>query len=158
VISREKITAMTFRVLSGVRFASCVLIFAALAMAFGCRGYDPIVWKKDIPSPDGAWIATARTDQWGGFGSAWVETTVSVRRVNGTVNRGKPFDIFSYPGGGMVPKTYVLSDDNADKNLQMTWVSPTHLQICHRSAIEPDLEVVRLADLDISFQLNSAQP
>jgi hypothetical protein len=149
---------MTFRVLSGVRFASCVLIFAALAMAFGCRGYDPIVWKKDIPSPDGAWIATARTDQWGGFGSAWVETTVSVRRVNGTVNRGKPFDIFSYPGGGMVPKTYVLSDDNADKNLQMTWVSPTHLQICHRSAIEPDLEVVRLADLDISFQLNSAQP
>jgi hypothetical protein len=126
-------------------------------MASGCRGgYDPTVWKKDFRSPDGAWVATARTDQWGGFGSAWIETTVSVRKLNGTVNHGKPFDIFSYPGG-MVPKTYVLSDENADQDLQVTWLSPTHLQVDHRSAIDPDLEVIRLTNLDISFQFHPTQ-
>ena len=42
--------------------------------------------------------------QWGGFGSAWVETTVSIKKADKTVNKGKPFDVFSYPGGGFDPK------------------------------------------------------
>jgi hypothetical protein len=62
------------------------------------------------------------------------ETTVSIRRVNGTVNDGKPFDIFSYPGSGPIPKAYVLSDENANTYLQMTWLSPNHLQVDDRSA------------------------
>src|ERR1700679_2799028 len=122
-----------------------------LACILGCR-YDPTVWKKDFRSPDGAWVATARTEQWGGFGSAWVETTVSIRKVNGTVNHGKPFDVFSYPGGGEIPKTYVRSDDNSDPNLQMVWLTPTHLQITHKSPVDPDLEVIRFSNIDISFQ------
>jgi hypothetical protein len=122
-----------------------------LASFLGCK-QDPTVWKKDLRSPNGAWVATAQTRQWGGFGSAWVETTVSIRRVNGTVNRGKPFDVFSYPGGGNIPKTYVLSDENLDPDLQMIWLAPNHLQIAHRSAIDPDLEVIRFSNVDISFQ------
>jgi len=62
-----------------------------LAILAGCHS-SPTVWKQDVRSPDGAWIATARTDQWGGFGSAWVETTGSIRKLNKTVNNGKPFD------------------------------------------------------------------
>jgi hypothetical protein len=110
------------------------------------------VWKKEFRSPDGAWIATARTEQQGGFGSAWVETMVSIRKADGTVNRGKPFDIFSFPGGGRIPKTYVLSDENLDPDLQVRWVSPTLLHISHLSAVDPDLKVVRFANVDISFQ------
>lgn len=126
---------------------------ATLALLVGCY-YSPTVWKQDVRSPDGVWIATARTDQEGGFGSAWVETTVSIRKVNRTVNRGKPFDVFSYPGGGSIPKSYVLSNQNADPDLQITWLTPRHLQITHLSPVSPDLEVVRFADIDISYLKN----
>lgn len=66
----------------------------------GCT-YNPLVWKAELPSPDNSWIAEVRTNQWGGFGSAWVETTVSLVKTDRTVNHGKPFDIFSYPDGGI---------------------------------------------------------
>ncbi len=129
----------------------------ALGILTSCR-YDPTVWKKDVSAPGGAWIAIARTNQCGGFGSAWVETTVSIRKLDGTVNHGKPFDVLSYPGGRAIPRTYVLSDENADTDLQLTWSTPTHLQISHRSIVNPDLEVVRFAEIDISFQQGPSQP
>lgn len=143
---------------AGIYLSSMSTVFRRLALStvlfgslIGCR-YDPVVWKHDFRSPDGAWIATARTDQWGGFGSAWVQTSVSVRRVDGTVNQGKPFDVFSYAGGGKVPKTYVLSEENADTDLLITWLTPTHVQISHTPGIDPTLEVIRLSNLDISFR------
>jgi hypothetical protein len=152
----ERVTAMAIASKFGARMISAITSVAALAMLSGCQG-DPTVWKKDVLAPGGAWVATARTWQWGGFGSAWVETTVSLRKLNGTVNRGKPFDILSYPSG-RVSKAYVLSDENADTDLQLTWSAPTRLQIYHRSDVNPDLVVVRFADIDINFRQSSSQP
>jgi hypothetical protein len=149
-------TVMTNASRFTARMISAITSVAALVMLSGCQG-DPTVWKKDVPAPGGAWVATARTEQLGGFGSAWVETTVSVMKLDGTVNGGKPFDVLSYPGGA-ISKAYVLSDENADTDLQLTWSAPTHLQIYHRSAVNPDLEVVRFADIDISFRQGSSQP
>ena len=131
-----------------IRFAISTVVFGSF---LGCHD-DPTVWRKDFRSPDGAWLATARTKQWGGFGSAWVETSVSIQRVDGTVNQGKPFDVFSYPGGGKIPKTYILSDENLDPDLQVSWLAPTRLQIAHLSAIDADLEVIRFSNVDISFR------
>jgi hypothetical protein len=139
------------------RVMSAVTIIAALSMLIGCRS-DSTVWKRDVLAPGGAWVATARTRQEGGFGSAWVETTVSVKRLDGSVNGGKPFDVLSYPGGGTISKAYVLSDQNADTDLQVTWSTPTLLQIYHRSNVNLDLEVVRFANIDISFRQGSSQP
>jgi hypothetical protein len=136
-----------------LRMTLAITGVAALAMLAGCDG-DSTVWKKDVIAPGAAWIATAQTRQWGGFGSAWVETTVSIKKVDRTVNHGKPFDIFSYPGG-MITKAYVLSDENADKGLHLNWLSPTSLQISYRSDVNPDLVVVRLSDIDISYRQGS---
>ena len=133
------------------RFYICFAV-VLISLLSGCRN-NPTVWKMDVRSPDGAWIATARTDQWGGFGSAWVETVVSIRKMDGTVNRGAPFDILSYPGGGTIPRTYVLSDENADQNLQIRWTSARHLGVTHHTVIEPDLMVVRFSDVDISYDI-----
>jgi hypothetical protein len=137
-----------------------LMVFTAASSLVGCR-YDPTVWKEDFRAPDGAWIAKAQTDQWGGFGSAYVATTVSLVRVDGTYNKGKAFDIFSYPGGGQIPKTYVLSDDNADRDLHLKWLTPTHLEVTHLSPIEePTLEVIRFGTVDVTFKLDQspAQP
>jgi hypothetical protein len=138
------------------RFIASLIAFAAASSLVACR-YDPTVWKEDFRAPDGAWVAKARTDQWGGFGSAYVATTVSLVRVDGTYNRGKAFDILSYPGGGPIPKTYVLSDDNADRDLQLKWLTPTHLEITHLSPVEPTLEVIRFGNVDVTFRLGPSQ-
>ena len=135
-----------------VIFAATLGLGLLLVLA-GCHS-SPTVWKQEVRSPDGAWVATARTDQSGGFGSAWVETIVSIRKVDRTVNDGKPFDIFSYPGGGPIQKSYVLSNENADKELQIVWLTPRHIQITHLRLVTPDLAVVRFADIDISFGKN----
>ena len=134
-----------------------MIAITAVSSLVGCR-YDPTVWKEDLRAPDGAWIARARTDQWGGFGSAYVATTVSLVRVDGTWNKGKAFDVFSYPGGGPIPKTYVLSDDNADRELHLQWLTPTHLEVTHLSLVEqPTLEVIRFGNVDITFRLGLSE-
>ena len=76
--------------------AKKVLALLGLLMPLvGCR-YDPTVWKLDLRSPDGAWLASARTDQYGGFGTASIDTVVTLKKLDGTVNKGKPFDILAY--------------------------------------------------------------
>lgn len=107
-----------------------------------------------MQSPDGVWLATARTDQWGGFGSAWVETAVSLKKLDGTVHRGKPFDILSYPGGGPIRKPYVLSEANAGGGvkLNLKWLTPRHLEIDYHGTIDPDLQVVKFDGVEITLQ------
>jgi hypothetical protein len=134
-----------------------LMALTAVSSLVGCR-YDPTVWKQDFRSPGGAWIAEARTDQWGGFGSAYVSTSVSLIRVDKTYNKGEPFDIFSYPGGGIIPKTYVLSNDNADQNLHIKWLTPTHLEVtCLSLSEEPTLEVIRFGNVDVTFRLSPSR-
>jgi hypothetical protein len=147
--------AMTVAGRLAARITSAITSVTALATLLGSHG--DTVRKKDVIAPGGAWVATAQTRQQGGFGSAWVETTVSVKKLDGTVNRGEPFDVLSYQGD-IVSKAYVLSNENADTDLQLNWSTPTHLQIYHRSAVNPDLEVVRFADIDISFRQGASQP
>jgi hypothetical protein len=125
---------------------------AAFVVTSGCH-HDPTVWRTSLRSPDGVWLATARTDQDGGFGSAWIETVVTVQKLDGTVNHGKPFDVLSYPEGGPIRKAYVLSDENAGGgvNLKMKWLTSKHLEIDYTGNIDPDLQVARFSDIDITL-------
>ncbi len=136
-----------------------LLLIAILIPFIGC-GHDPgpTVWRTELKSPDGLWLATARTDQWGGFGSAWVETVVSLKKLDGTVYRGKPFDVLSYPGGGPIRKAYVLSEANAGGGvkLRMRWLTTKQLEISYQGTIEPDLQVVKFGGVDITLQQSPA--
>jgi hypothetical protein len=107
-----------------------------------------------LRSPDGAWIAIAHTDQYGGFGSAYVDTVVSLKRVDGTWNRGKSFNILTYPNGGPIRKTYVLSDDNAGGgvNLKMKWLNANNLEIDYSGTINPGLQVARFGGVNITLR------
>jgi hypothetical protein len=75
------------------RLAVFTVVFSGF---LGCHD-DPTVWRKDFRSPDGAWLATARTKQWGGFGSALVETTAWGREYYGVARR--PRDSATLPRG-----------------------------------------------------------
>lgn len=129
------------------------MTFAAFVLLSGCRS-DPTVWRTELLSPDKAWLAIARTDQNGGFGSAYVDTVVSLKKLDGNVNRGKPFDVLVYPDGGPIRKSYALSDENAGGgvNLRMKWISSSNLEIDYSGTIDPDLQVVRFGGVDITLR------
>jgi hypothetical protein len=152
----------TFRVHTGTLEAALnhkwVVLFAisvAFMLLTGCRNhpYDPVIWRTDLRSPDGAWLATAHTDQYGGFGSAYIDTVVTLKRLDGTINRGKPFDILEYPEGGPVRKAYTLSQENAGGgvNLEMRWLTLNHLEIDYSGYLNPDLQVVRFGGVEITL-------
>lgn len=126
-----------------VRTASIWLLLSLLSLSLvGCRGMpkvadDPTVWKMEARSTDGAWLAAARTDQNGGFGSAYVDTVVTLTKLDGTINWGKPFELLAYANGGPIRKPYVLSEENAGGgvNLQLRWIETRHLVIDYREPL-----------------------
>ena len=138
---------------------SCIWFLALFMPLMGCN-HDPTIWKLDLLSPDGAWQATARTDQYGGFGTAYVGTVVTLRKLDGTVNKGKPFDILEYPGGGPIQEPYALSNSNAGGgvNLRMKWLTANRLAIDYSGTIEPTLQVVKFGGVDITLRQVSAEP
>src|SRR5580692_2846782 len=76
----------------------------------GCRRPsldDLTVWKTQVRSPDGLWVASASTIQNGGFGSANIETVVSLQQANVS---GPPVDVLEFNCEGPVPHPYALDN------------------------------------------------
>lgn len=119
-----------------------LLIGIVLFAFFGCR--EPATWSAESRSPDGAWIARAETFEYSGFGTGSVETTVSIRRSNGS---GSPERVLGFAQGG------------PDMGLKMQWNGPSHLIVVYRA--DPALlyyQVVKTSGLDISVRNVSPNP
>ncbi len=116
--------------------------------------YSDVVWHKEVQSPDKVWTAIAETHQVGGFGSAWVGTTISLKNLNRTVLQTEPFAVLSYPGDGSIKHAYVLSDENADTKLGIKWLDTEHLEIKYTGGTDPYLEVVKYGGVAISLHLD----
>jgi hypothetical protein len=93
------------------------------------------------------WIASARSQQWSGPGNAYDATTVYLKWIKGSR-----------------PPTEVLefSHQYATMNLEMEWVTPTHLNVTYGPSARPgdqvslDFQVVKIGGIDISVrQLSS---
>ena len=61
--------------------AISLIVLAAGLLGIGCND-APIVWRAEVASPDGRWIAVALTRQGGGFGTAYINTTVSLKSIH----------------------------------------------------------------------------
>ena len=124
-------------------------VVTALPLA-ACTHYNPTVWKMRLPSPDGQWIATAETDQYGGFGTAYIATFVTLQR-KGAPDHAEVID--SVACNAPVPHTYELgnvANQGGTIDLQMRWVAPTHLMITYRSNPSIVLQVVKFSGIDIT--------
>jgi hypothetical protein len=129
----------------GVRKASSFITVAVCILLCGC---DPATtWSAEARSPDGLWIASARSQQWSGPGNAYDATTVYLKWIKGSR-----------------PPTEVLefSHQYATMNLEMEWVTPTHLNVTYGPSARPgdqvslDFQVVKIGGIDISVrQLSS---
>jgi len=127
----------------------------------GCREhYDPTVWREEFRSPDGAWVAIAHAEQYGGFGTAEVDTSVDLQRSDKTYNRGKPFNVLGLDPAGIIPATYQLSPANrgGGADLHVRWTGPRNLELSYDGKSNVNLQVVRFGDVSVRLVDTTGTP
>ena len=111
-----------------------------VAFTVGCRDAETI-WSTESRSPDGRWIATAHTDEYGGPGTAGILSTVSLRQVKG---RQEKIEILQ------------LSQDATSVDLKLNWLTPSHLEITYKQPASIDFQAIKCGGIEISVRDISA--
>lgn|SRR5579859_130572 len=125
---------------SAIRAAISLLIFSGSFFAFGCQDVGT-TWEEEALSPDGLWLAAARSQQWGGPGTASDTTSVYLKWVKGTQ---PPVLVMAF------------SHQYATMNLKMKWLTPTHLEVAYGPSTKPgdrlsvDFQAIKCGGIDIS--------
>jgi hypothetical protein len=126
---------------AGIRNGIPLLVITACLLLFGCQDVGT-TWSAQARSPDGQWVAIARSQQWGGPGTAADGTTVYLKRLR--VSQA-PIEILEF------------SQQSARISLKMEWLTPTHLEVTYGPEspgddINLDFQVVKIAGIDISVR------
>ncbi len=122
--------------------AITIIIFGACVLALGCHDVAT-TWSSEVRSPDGLWIATARSEQWGGPGTAYDATTVYLKSTKGSKS---PTQVL------------LFSHQYATMNLKMEWLTATHLEVTYGASAQPgdrvslDFQAVKYDDVNISVR------
>jgi hypothetical protein len=132
-------------------------IVAVCVLASSCKD-APTVWKAEVRSPDGLWIASVRTIQNGGFGSARIDTVVYLKQSRGSQ---PPVEVLAFDCLGPAPRRpYVMDSAKAGGTIDLTmkWVTPSHLHVTYDR--HPDLyfQTVKYDGISISVQDLSSEP
>jgi hypothetical protein len=134
------------------RVRATTSLVAAGALIFGCTSEDDVaVWKQEVPSPDGRWIARAVTTENGGFGSGFISTTVRLQRREA---HPPGIDVLEFDGGA-VNHAYVLDNvANAGGGIHLTmkWTDNAHLQVRYDNHPDLNFQAVKLQDVTITTQ------
>jgi|SRR5208282_3785275 len=125
-----------------IRTAIALMVIAVCVLGSGCQDVGT-TWSAEARSPDGLWLATARSQQWGGLGTAYDATTVYLKWIKGSQ-----------------PPTQVLgfSHQYATMNLNMEWLTPTHLEVTYGPSASPgdhvslDFQAIKCGGIDISVR------
>jgi len=122
--------------LSGTQRVAWLTTILLCILACGCRDSDTI-WSAESPSPDGRWIATARTQQYGGPGTAGIQSFVSLRQL-----------------GGRQDSVVVLqlTQDTATIDLRLNWLDPLHLEITYSQPASVDFQAITCGGVGISVR------
>src|SRR5580704_7314722 len=125
--------------MANLRFAKLLLLIVGVcAFGFGCRD-SAVIWSAESRSPDGHWLALASTEQFGGPGTAAVETTVYLKQ-----DSRDPVEILGLSNEGAYPSGIT--------NVAMNWLDPSHLELTYKGHATVDFQVVKCAGIDISLR------
>jgi hypothetical protein len=128
-----------------------LIILGVCLLGAGCAA--PTVWKVEVRSSDGFWIASARTVQNGGFGTAAIDTAVFLKC---TRDASPPQQVLGFSCEGPVSRSYV-PDNKANAggtiNLTMKWLAPSHLEVTYNGRDGSlNFQVVKYQGIDISVR------
>jgi hypothetical protein len=125
--------------MANLRFAKLVLLIVGVcALGFGCRD-SAVIWSAESRSPDGHWLASASTEQFGGPGAAAVETTVNLKQ-----DSRSPVEILELSNEDAYPTGIT--------NVGMNWLDSSHLELTYKGHASVNLQVVKCAGVDISVR------
>jgi hypothetical protein len=111
--------------------------WALAALSITLVGCGPkLVWSTTAVSPDGKWIAGARTQMWSGPGIGTVGSSVYLVRAHAS----DPRDVVDYLEGAKSPRP------------QIEWRSANDLVVRVPSPADLNLQVVKFADIRISVE------
>jgi len=136
--SRSFIQTLGWQVVCARGLALCVAIVAFLLTA-ACNGGGTVTWSAESRSPDGRWLAVARTTEYGGFGTASTETTVELRDTSAPSVVRSSQQVLGF------------MNDGPALALKMSWLSSEHLDVTYRG--DPKIlyfQVVKTSGLEIS--------
>ncbi len=120
------------------KYISTLIIVGVCVLLSACRDNPTMTWSSEARSPDGRWIASARTDQYSGPGNAGLYTTVELRRTSG---QKSPMEILLLDQQEVGPIT-----------LKMNWLTSSHLEVAYTEHATLDFQVVKSAGIDISVR------
>jgi hypothetical protein len=118
-----------------------ILLVGLSILVSSCWQDAQTIWSVDVRSPDGLWIASGRTDQHGGPGTAGVQTAVYLTRVNSSDPKEAILVFFNGPPGSTSAIT-----------LQIHWLTPAHLEVTFSGHPNLDVQVVKYAGIEISVR------
>jgi hypothetical protein len=138
--SNVTIVKSILRVYCATRVMSLITVIGVCLFGTCCTDVAT-TWSAEANSPDGRWLATARTQQWGGPGTAYDATTVYLKQTDSSQ-----------------PATQVLgfSHQYATMNLGMKWLTPTHLEVTYGPStragdrVSLDFQAIRYNGVEIS--------
>jgi hypothetical protein len=119
------------------------LIITGICLLGGCQDVATI-WSAEARSPDGHWLASARTEQHGGPGTAGVETIVYLKGTNVSKPPEAVLSFFHDPS--------LASQSGETIHLTMKWATPSHLEVTYDGHAALGLQVVKYSGIDISVR------
>jgi hypothetical protein len=138
LVFRLRRVACGLRWFAGSCAVACLLVVTVLG-GFSCRDSETTL-SAEARSPDGHWVASASTTEYGGPGTAGLYTQVYLKRTD---VRDAPTEILGFSVGGRA------SEDGA-LNLTMKWQSPSRLEVTYNGrAATLYFQVVKCAGIDI---------
>ena len=128
-----------------------LMMLGACILGASCGSSDTI-WREEVRSPDGLWLASADTVQNGGFGSAAIETRVYLEMTDGSKSTKQ---VLEFLCDGPASRPYVL-DNVANKggtiDLRVKWLSTSHLEVTYNGRARVNLQVASYHGIEVSLQ------
>ena len=101
--------------------------------------------SSEVVSPDGRWLASARTTRWFGPGTPGEETNVYLKRAS---DPHPPERVLGFGHDAAASQAGTV-------HLTLKWVTPTHLEAVYDGHAAIDYQVVKHDGIDISVQDSS---
>jgi hypothetical protein len=121
---------------SALRKRMLLATISVCALLSGCSNVATI-WSTEIRSPDGRWLAMARTEQHSGPGNALLQTTVLLKHTTGPAD---PIQVL------------LFTQDAKSIDLKMNWLTPSHLEVTYKQPAVIDFQATKCAGIDISVR------
>lgn len=111
----------------------------------GCSKGTDIIWSSKEISPDGVWIATAKTSQNAGPGTASVSTEVDLTSAHSAY---PPFIILGFTNTTAYPVGVTA--------VKMKWITNSHLDVIYNSDAVLEFQAIKASGVTITARQTMA--